>query len=100
MDEKDIPQHHPAFAASFAEIRGWWSVRCGIVGILILTGLPALNDQFPNIAPSLMQWFPKNGQQWVPILGAAIAILTRIISQAYVADQIRKMFKVKDDVAQ
>lgn len=97
-DQPAKPAHHPMLSGSFQEIRSWWSVRCGVVGILILTIIPALNDQFPNIAPSLISWFPKHGQQWVPVAGAAIAILTRIISQAYIADLIRKFFKVKSDV--
>lgn len=94
----DGQPHHPMLSGSFREIRSWWSVRCGVIGILILTGIPALSDQFPNIAPSLVSWFPKHGAQWVPVLGAAIAILSRIVSQAYIADQIRKLFKVKGDV--
>lgn len=92
--------HHPLWAAHWTEMRKWWSVRCGIVGVLILSGLPALNDQFPNVAPSLITWFPHGGEQWVPILGATIAIVTRVVSQAYIADKIRGVFKVSNDEPQ
>jgi hypothetical protein len=89
--------HHPFFNASFREMRGWWSLRCGVVGVLILTVIPELSDQFPNIAPSLIAWFPKHGAQWVPVLGAVIAIVARVVSQAYIADQVRKLFKVNQN---
>lgn len=92
--------HHPLWAAHWTEMRKWWSLRCGIVGVLILSGLPALNDQFPNVAPSLISWFPHGGEQWVPILGAVLAVATRVISQAYIADKIRGVFKVKGDEPQ
>jgi len=89
--------HHPMWADRWCVMRRWWSVRCGVVGILILTGLPALSDQFPNIAPSLIAWFPRNGAQCVPILGAAIAIVARIVSQEYIASLIRKKFHSQGD---
>lgn len=90
-------EHHPLWADKWSVMQRWWSVRCGVIGILILTGLPALSDQFPNIAPTLIQWFPKHGEQWVPILGAGIAILARIVSQEYIAAMVRKAFKVNGD---
>lgn len=74
----------------------WWSLRIGAFGVLIMAGVPALSDQFPNIAPSLLAWFPKHGQQWVPILGAVIAIAARIVSQQFVIDKLRMMFGRKD----
>lgn len=95
-DQSAKPDHHPILTASFKEIRSWWSVQCGILGIFLLAGIPALNDQFPNIAPSIVAFFPKHGQQWVPIIGAAIAILTRIVSQPYVIAQVQKMMKGSD----
>lgn len=68
------------------------SVVVGALGVIIMAGVPALSDQFPNIAPSLIAWFPKHGQQWVPCLGAAIAIVARIVSQQFVVDKLRAMF--------
>lgn len=84
------------FADRWAVMHRWWSVRIGAFGVIVFAGVPALSDQFPNIAPSLVAWFPKHGQQWVPILGAAIAIAARIVSQQFVIDRLRAMFARKD----
>lgn len=89
------PAHHPLFVTHWTIWKKYWSVKIGFAGILILSGIPALNDQFPNIAPSLLHWFPNHGQQWVPILGAVIGIAARIVSQDYVIAQIRRIFKVE-----
>lgn len=84
------------FADRWAVMHKWWSVRVGAVGVIVMAGVPALSDQFPNIAPSLLAWFPKHGQQWVPIAGAVIAIAARIVSQQMVIDRLRMMFGHKD----
>jgi hypothetical protein len=83
------------FIADLKTIRSWWSVRVSAIGIILMAGVPALSDQFPNIAPSLLSFFPKHGQQWVPIAGALLAVLARIVSQAAIIDQLRGMFKRK-----
>lgn len=75
----------------------WWSVRVGAVGVIVMAGVPALSDQFPNIAPSLLVWFPKHGQQVVPIIGALIAIAARIVSQQELIARLRGMFGHKDE---
>jgi hypothetical protein len=84
------------WAERWGVMHKWWSVRVGAVGVLLMAGIPALSDQFPNIAPSLISYFPKHGQQWVPILGAVIAIAARVVSQGYVIDKLRSMFGHKD----
>lgn len=84
------------FVDDWRVMRKWWSLRLGAVGVLLMAGIPALSDQFPNIAPSLLVWFPKHGQQWVPIIGAMIAIAARVISQQFVFDRLRAMFAKKD----
>lgn len=84
------------FAERFGVMHKWWSVRVGALGVIVMAGVPALSDQFPNIAPSLLSFFPKHGQQWVPILGAVIAIAARIVSQQFVIDKLRMMFGRKD----
>lgn len=81
-------------AASWKEICGWWSMRCGVIGVLILAGIPELNKQFPNIAPTLMHYFPHSGQQWVPVLGGVLALLTRVVSQKGVAAFIRQVCRM------
>jgi hypothetical protein len=84
------------FAERWEVMHKWWSVRVGALGVIVMAGVPALSDQFPNIAPSLLAWFPKHGQQWVPIAGAVIAIAARIVSQQFVLDKLRMMFGHKD----
>lgn len=79
--------------ADIKTIRSWWSVRFGALGVLLMAGIPALSDQFPNIAPSLLAFFPKHGQQWVPIAGAVIAIAARVVSQEALIERLRGMFR-------
>lgn len=89
------------FIADMKVIRSWWSVRIGAVGIILMAGVPALADQyFPNIAPALLHWFPNHGQQWVPIGGAVLAVLARIVSQQALIERIQSMFRKKSDDAQ
>lgn len=84
------------FTERWAVMHKWWSVRVGALGVIVMAGVPALSDQFPNIAPSLLAWFPKHGQQWVPILGALLIVASRIVSQEVVIDRVRSMFSRKD----
>lgn len=81
------------FIADLKTIRSWWSVRIGVVGALLLAAIPAISDQFPNVAPSLLSFFPKHGQQWVPIVGALLAVAARIVSQAVLIDRLRGMLR-------
>lgn len=75
-------------------IRKWWSVHIGLLGIVLMAGVPELSDQyFPNLAPALLHWFPNHGQQWVPIGGAALAVLARVISQQAVIERIQSFFR-------
>lgn len=80
-------------AAPWAEIKEWWSPKIGVVGIVVLAAVPAIADQWPNFAPSLLALFPKHGAQWVPIAGAALAVLARIISQAAVVEAFCRLFR-------
>lgn len=84
------------FADRWAVMHRWWSVRIGALGVIVMAGVPALADQYPNLAPSLLAFFPKHGQQWVPIAGVVLTVVARIISQAAVLEQLRGMFKRKD----
>jgi hypothetical protein len=83
------------FVADLKTIRSWWSVRIGALGVLLLAAIPAISDQFPNVAPSLLAFFPKHGQQWVPIAGAALAVAARVVSQAALLDRLRSMLSRK-----
>ncbi|WP_354677171.1 DUF7940 domain-containing protein [Cupriavidus plantarum] len=79
--------------APWAEIKRWWSPKIGVVGIVVLAAVPAISDQWPNFAPGLLALFPKHGAQWVPIVGAALAVVARVISQAAVIDAFRRLFR-------
>jgi hypothetical protein len=83
------------FVADLKTIRSWWSVRVGALGVILLAAIPAISDQFPNVAPSLMAFFPKHGQQWVPIVGALLAVAARVVSQAALLERLRGMFSRK-----
>jgi hypothetical protein len=83
------------FVADLKTIRSWWSVRIGAFGVILLAAVPAISDQFPNVAPSLMSFFPKHGQQWVPIVGALLAVAARVVSQAALFERLRGMLRNK-----
>lgn len=84
------------FLDRWAVMHRWWSVRIGALGVIAMAGVPALADQYPNLAPSLLAFFPKHGQQWVPIAGVVLTVVARIVSQAAVIEQLRGMFRKKD----
>jgi hypothetical protein len=72
-------------------------VRIGVVGALLMAAIPAISDQFPNVAPSLLTFFPKHGQQWVPIAGALLAVVARVVSQVALLDRVRGMLRRKGE---
>lgn len=74
----------------------WWSVRIGFVGAILLAGIPELSNQFPNLAPTLLAWFPSGGQQWVPLIGVVLAVVARVVSQAAVVDAVRRILGKKE----
>lgn len=82
--------------APWREIKTWWSPKVGVIGIVLLAAVPAISDQWPNFAPGLLALFPKHGAQWVPIVGALLAVLARIISQAAVIEAFRRLFKKRE----
>jgi hypothetical protein len=73
----------------------WWSVRIGVVGAILLTGIPELSNQYPNLAPTLLAWFPNGGQQWVPAGGVVLAVVARVVSQAAVIEAVRRLLGKK-----
>jgi hypothetical protein len=62
-----------------------------------MAAIPAISDQFPNVAPSLLTFFPKHGQQWVPIAGALLAVVARVVSQVALLDRVRGMLRRKGE---
>jgi peptidoglycan/LPS O-acetylase OafA/YrhL len=79
--------------APWREIKTWWSPKIGVAGIVVLAAIPAISDQWPNFAPGLLALFPKHGAQWVPIAGAALAVIARVISQAAVIEAFRRLLR-------
>lgn len=79
------------FIGGWTEIKRLWSFWIGVVGTLALAAIPAIAAQWPTFAPALVQLFPKNGAQWVPVVGGVIAILARIVSQQAVIDLVKKL---------
>jgi hypothetical protein len=82
------PENRQAWGHAWRNCHRWWSVRIGIVGVVLMAAIPALNDQWPNLAPSLLYWFPHKGQQWIPIGGVIVAIITHVIQSQDVLSQI------------
>lgn len=65
------------------------SVRvAGFFGALFVV-MPVLAEQWPNVAPTFVFFFPHNGEQIAPIVGVVLMILARLIK-----------FYRKDDVSQ
>lgn len=58
------------------------SVQLSALLALIYSVLPVVADQWSGVAPTFVSWFPKNGQQWAPIIGCALVILARITQKA------------------
>lgn len=84
------------WADRWSRMHRWWSVRIGVVGAIVLAGIPELSNQFPNLAPSLLAWFPHSGQQWVPVAGVVLAVVARVVSQAAVIEAVRRLFGKKE----
>jgi len=93
-DEKVVvEQQKPRILADrWSVMHRWWSVRISAAGVVLMAGIPALADQYPNIAPSLLAWFPKHGQQWVPIGGALLVIASRIVTQEAIMGKLKSLF--------
>jgi hypothetical protein len=79
-------------ADDVAHIKKWWSFWVGVISVLLLAGIPVVSDHWPDLAPTFVAWFPKNGAQVAPIIGTLLGIAARVISQRAVMDQLRKLF--------
>lgn len=87
----------------WSEIKKWWSMWAGVLTLSMLAAVPVIAERWPDLAPAFIALFPKNGEQWAPIIGVALTVLARIVSQAAVLDALRKIFRRKaqegDDAA-
>jgi hypothetical protein len=57
------------------------SVRVAAFLTLLYSLIPLAADQWPNVMPSFISWFPKNGQQYAPIIGSVLFILARVVQR-------------------
>jgi hypothetical protein len=57
------------------------SVRVAALLALLYSLIPLAADQWPNVMPSFISWFPKNGQQYAPIIGSVLFILARVVQR-------------------
>jgi hypothetical protein len=57
------------------------SVRVAAFLTLLYSLIPLAADQWPNVMPSFVAWFPKNGQQYAPIIGSVLFILARVVQR-------------------
>ncbi|SAL10619.1 hypothetical protein AWB73_00136 [Caballeronia turbans] len=57
------------------------SIRLAAFLALVYSLIPLAADQWPNVMPSFISWFPKNGQQWAPIVGSVLFILARVVQR-------------------
>lgn len=55
------------------------SVRVGALFGVLLTVMPVLAEQWPNVAPTFVFFFPHGGEQWAPIIGVVLIILARLV---------------------
>ena len=69
----------------------------GVGGAILLAGVPELSNQYPNLAPTLLAWFPHSGQQRVPVGGVVLAVVARVVGQAAVIAAVKRLFGKKGD---
>ena len=79
----------------WSEIKKWWSMWAGVFTLSLLAAVPVVAERWPDLAPAFIALFPKNGEQWAPIVGVALTVLARIVSQAAVLDAVRRIFRRK-----
>lgn len=57
------------------------SVQLAALLALIYSLIPLAADQWPNVMPSFISWFPAHGQQWAPVIGSTLFIIARIVQR-------------------
>lgn len=81
------------FLIERANFRRCWSVWAGVVVTTIFTAVPVIADHWPELVPGFIALFPKHGKQWAPLIGVALIVAARVISQAAIVDAVRRAFK-------
>lgn len=57
------------------------SVRLAALLAALYALIPLAADQWPQVMPSFVSWFPQHGQQWAPVIGALLVIAARLLNQ-------------------
>jgi hypothetical protein len=57
------------------------SIRLAALLALLYSLIPLAADQWPNVMPSFISWFPAHGQQWAPVIGSALFIIARLVQR-------------------
>jgi hypothetical protein len=57
------------------------SIRLAALLALLYSLIPLAADQWPNVMPSFVSWFPAHGQQWAPVIGSVLFIAARVVQR-------------------
>lgn len=57
------------------------SIRLAALLAMLYSLIPLAAEQWPNVMPSFISWFPAHGQQWAPIVGSLLFILARVVQR-------------------
>lgn len=57
------------------------SIQLAALLALLYSMIPLAADQWPNVMPSFISWFPAHGQQWAPVIGSAMFIVARLVQR-------------------
>lgn len=57
------------------------SIQLAALLALLYSMIPLAADQWPNVMPSFISWFPAHGQQWAPVIGSALFIVARLVQR-------------------
>lgn len=55
------------------------SIRVAALLALLYSLVPLVSDQWPNVMPAFVSWFPAHGQQWAPVIGSLLFIAARVV---------------------
>ncbi|PQV51873.1 hypothetical protein [Paraburkholderia sp. BL21I4N1] len=59
------------------------SVQLAALLAMLYSVIPLAADQWPNVMPSFIFWFPAHGQQWAPVIGSVLFIVARVVQRPH-----------------
>jgi hypothetical protein len=57
------------------------SIQLAALLAMLYSLIPLVSDQWPNVMPTFITWFPAHGQQWAPVIGSLLFILARVVQR-------------------